>query len=63
MAEASQNYRKKQAILCLLVFLCIIVAFVADKASVAVGAILVACGLCYAAAKIQPPPPEELHHH
>ncbi len=63
MAEATPNYRKKQAIICVLVFVCIAVAFLSDRALVAVGAILAACGLCYWAAKMQPEPPPELHHH
>lgn len=63
MAEATQNYRKKQALICILVFVCIAVAFLTHRAVVAVGAILAACGLCYWAAKMQPEPPPELHHH
>jgi hypothetical protein len=63
MAEATPNYRKKQAIVCILVFACIVVAFLTESALVTVGAILAACGLCYWAAKMQPEPPPELHHH
>jgi len=63
MAEATQNFRKKQAILCILVFACIVAAFLTDKALVAVGAILAACGICFVAAKMQPEAPPEEHHH
>jgi xanthine/uracil permease len=63
MAEATPNYRKKQAILCVLVFVCIVAAFLADRAFITVAAILAACGICYLAAKMQPEPPPEEHHH
>ncbi len=62
MAEATQDFRKKQGILIILVFACIVAAFLTDRASLAVVAILAACGLCYVAAKIQPEPPVEEHH-
>jgi hypothetical protein len=62
MAEATQDFRKKQAILIILVFACIVTAFFADRALLAVAAILAACGLCFAAAKMQPEPPAEEHH-
>lgn len=62
MTEATQNFRKKQALLVPLVFVCLVAAFLTDKASVAVGAILVACGICYLAARMQPEPPAEEHH-
>ncbi len=62
MAEAIQGYRKKQALVVILVFACIVAAFLTDKAAVAVGAMLVACGLCFWAARMQPEPPAEEHH-
>jgi hypothetical protein len=64
MAEKTQNnnYRKKQALAVILVFVCIVAAFLAGSAPVAVGAILAACGLCYWAAKMQPETPPEEHH-
>ena len=46
MAEQNQAYRKKQAYLVLLVFVCIGVAIWGHSAPVAVVAILAACGLC-----------------
>jgi len=57
------GYRKKQAVICLLVFVCIVVAFLVPHLYVALGAILVACGLCAWAAKMQPEPPPDEHHH
>ena len=64
MAEQGQNYRKKQAVLVILVFICIGVAFISHSAPVAVGAILVACGICFWAAKLQPAKaPDEHRHH
>ena len=62
MAEAIQGFRKKQAIAVILVFACIVAAFLTDQASVAVGAIMAACGLCYWAARLQPEPPPDEHH-
>lgn len=64
MAEVSQNYKKIQAILCILVFGCIVGAFLVKSALLATGAILLACAICLMAAKIQPEtPPDEHHHH
>jgi|UniRef100_A0A7C5ALP4 hypothetical protein len=56
-------YRKKQAVICILVFVCIAITFIYPTLPVVVGAILAACALCGIAAKMQPPPPEEEHHH
>ncbi len=63
MSEANQGYRKKQAYLMLLVFVCIGVAIWGGSAPISVGAILAACGLCFWAARLQPEPPKEEHHH
>jgi hypothetical protein len=63
MVEVIQGFRKKQAIAVILVFACIVAAFLTDKASVSVGAIMAACGLCYWAARLQPEPPPDEHHH
>jgi uncharacterized membrane protein YbaN (DUF454 family) len=63
MTEASPSFRKKQAVLCILVFACIVVAFMFPTPTVAVGAILVACLFCFLAAKIQPETEDEHHHH
>jgi hypothetical protein len=63
MSEANQGYRKKQAGLMLLVFACIGVAVWSGNAAISVGAILAACGLCFWAARLQPEPPKEEHHH
>jgi hypothetical protein len=62
MAEATQDFRKKQVILIILVFACIVGAFFADRAVLSVAAILAACGLCFVAAKMQPEPSAEEHH-
>lgn len=62
-AEPMPAYRRKQALACLLVFVCIVVAFVVPGLYVSLGAILVACALCAYAAKLQPEPPPDEHHH
>ena len=61
-AEPMPAYRKKQAMICLLVFVCIVVAFVVPGLYVALGAILAACALIAYAAKLQPEPPADDHH-
>lgn len=64
MSEVQPNYRKKQALLCILVFICIGVAAFSGSAGVAVGAILISCGICFWAAKMEPEKaPDEHHHH
>jgi len=64
VAAAAEGYRKKQAVMCILVFLCIGLAFYAGSPIVAVGAILAACGICLWAASLQPEKaPDEHHHH
>jgi predicted signal transduction protein with EAL and GGDEF domain len=63
MAEVDQSYRKKQAYMMLLVFVCIGVAIWGGNAALSVGAILAACGICFWAATLQPEPPKEEHHH
>lgn len=62
-SETIPGYRKKQAVICVLVFLCIGLAFAIPNLYVALGSIFAACGLCAWAARIQPPPPVEEHHH
>jgi hypothetical protein len=62
MAEANQGYRKKQAYIMVLVFVCLGVAIWGGSAIISVGAILAGCGLCFWAATMQPEPPEEHHH-
>ncbi len=63
MAEKGQNYRKKQAPLMILVFVCLAVAFGSGSAAVSVGAILAACGICFWAATMEPEKTPEEHHH
>lgn len=63
MAERPQEYRKKQALLVLLVFVCLGVAVFAGSALVAVGAILAACGLCLWASTLEPVKRRSEHHH
>jgi hypothetical protein len=60
--EPTPGYRKKQALICLLVFACIVVAFAVPGLYTSLGAILVACGLIAYAAKLQPAPPADEHH-
>jgi len=60
--QPAAPYRKKQAIIVMLVFTCIAAAFLIPKVEVAVGAILAACGLCAWAAKLQPEPTHDDHH-
>jgi|UniRef100_A0A7C3V7L0 hypothetical protein len=55
-------YRKNQALICILVFVCIVVAFAVPGLYTSVGAILAACVLIAVAAKMQPAPPAEEHH-
>jgi hypothetical protein len=62
-AEPMPAYRKKQAIVCVLVFVCIVAAFAVPGLYTSLGAILVACGLIAYAAKLQPEPPADDHHH
>ena len=62
MAKTNQSFRKKQAYLMVLVFVCLGVAVWGGSALVSVGAILAACGICFWAATMQPEPPEEHHH-
>jgi len=63
MAPKNEKYRSKQALLCILVFVCIVVAFLSANAVVAVAAIMVACGVCFWAAEMEPDEPPEEHHH
>jgi hypothetical protein len=64
MAEAGQKYRKKQAVLCILVFVCLAVAFLSSSALVTVGAVMAASAICFLAARMEPERgPEEHHHH
>lgn len=61
--EHNQDYRKKQAVLCLLVFLCIAAAFMAPNALLATGAVMAGIVFALLGARIQPEPPAEEHHH
>jgi hypothetical protein len=63
MPKANQGYRKKQALLMLVVFVCIGVAIWGRSPAVAVGAILVACGVCFWAASLEPKKSPDEHHH
>jgi hypothetical protein len=60
--QPTPAYRKKQAILILGVFACIVTAFVVPGVYVSLGAVVVACSLIAVAAKLQPETPEEGHH-
>lgn len=63
MSEVSQTYKKKQAILVLLVFVCIGAAFLAPNALATTAAIMLGIVLALLGAKIQPETPPEEHHH
>jgi hypothetical protein len=63
MSEANQSYRKKQALLMILVFACIGVAIWGLSPAVSVGAILAACGVCFWAASLEPAKSHDEHHH
>jgi hypothetical protein len=61
--QPPQPYRKKQALMVLGVFACIVAPFAVPGIYTTVGAILVACTLIGMAAKTQPAPPADDHHH
>ena len=61
--QPAQPFRKKQALIVLGVFACIVAPFVVPGLYVTVGAILAACTLIGIAAKMQPEPPADEHHH
>ncbi|MGA7564248.1 MAG: hypothetical protein WBW55_13660 [Desulfobaccales bacterium] len=63
MEENNQGYRKKQALLVLLVFACLAVAIFFGSAPVSVGAILCACGLIFWASTLEPKKSRDGHHH
>ncbi len=63
MSAENQGYRKKQALLMILVFACLGVAIWGGSPFVAVGAILAACGLCFWASTLEPAKSPEEHHH
>jgi Flp pilus assembly protein TadB len=63
MSEANQGYRKKQALLVLVIFACIGVAILGHSALVSVGAILAACGLAVWASTMEPAKKPDEHHH
>jgi len=63
MAEANQSYRKKQALLVLVIFACIGVAILSGSAAVSVGAILAACGIAFWASTLEPARKPDEHHH
>ncbi len=63
MAAGNQGYRKKQAPLVLLVFVCVAVAIFSGSAPVSVGAILAACGLIFWASTLEPKKSHNQGHH
>ncbi len=63
MSEGKQGYRKKQAYLMILVFVCIGVAIWGHSAPVSVGAILAACGISFWASRLEPEKKPDEHHH
>ena len=63
MSETNQGYRKKQALLVLVIFACIAVTIMGISPLVSVGAMLAACGVCFYAATLEPAKSQEEHHH
>jgi hypothetical protein len=63
MKEENGGYRKKQAVMVIMVFALIGVAFLSASPVVAVGSILACCGLCLWAASMQPERVDDHHHH
>ena len=63
MSETAQGYRKKQALLILLVFACFGVAILGFSPALNVGAILAACGAAFWAASMEPAKSPDEHHH
>jgi len=63
MTEANQGYRKKQALLVLVIFACIGAAILSGSAAVSVGAILAACGVAFWASTLEPEKKPDEHHH
>jgi hypothetical protein len=61
--EKAPTYRKKQSMLCILVFVCIGVAFWSGNAAVSVLSILAACGICFWASTMEPEKAADEHHH
>lgn len=61
--EKTAPYRKKQAMLCVLVFILIAVAFWSGSPAGAVLSILAACGICFWAAAMEPEKAPDEHHH
>jgi hypothetical protein len=61
--EQTQPYRKKQAILVILVFVCIGLAFWSGSALGSVLAILAASAICFWAATMEPERAPDEHHH
>jgi hypothetical protein len=63
MSEVDQSYRKKQGFLMILVFVCIGIAIWDGNPFFSVGAILVACGICFYASTLEPAKTPDEHHH
>ncbi len=63
MSATDQSYRKKQALLMMLVFVCLAVAIWGHSVAITVGAMLAICGLCFWAASMQPARQPDEHHH
>lgn len=61
--EKIPAYRKKQAVLCVLVFICLGLAFWIGTALGAVISILAASFICFWAAKMEPERAPDEHHH
>lgn len=61
--ETGRELRRKQALLCLLVFVFLALAMLKVNWFFTLGAVLAATAVAIYAATTQPEPPEEEHHH
>ncbi len=62
-SETNQGYRKKQALLVLVVFACIGVVIMGISPLVSVGAMVAACGVVFYASSLEPAKSPDEHHH
>ena len=63
MSSTDKSYRKKQALLMVVVFACLAVAIWGGSLALSVGGVLAACVVCFWAASLEPEKSEEEHHH
>ena len=63
MSAKNQSYRKKQALLMVVVFVCLAVAIWGGSLALTVCGVVAACVICFWAASLEPEKSEEEHHH